>query len=179
MPRGSSDLTNRRKEEIVDACEKLYREKGFHDITIKDISRETSMSRPSILQTAVLRREAVSFDAAVSFRVEGVDRFCPEGFSRPQNGGGMRRIVNLIGRELGLEGDARPVAVGQSLPGAGTAGQVVPGVHMNRRPVGEYPKTPPGNGIRQNDRRGIRRRFRETERVIDAPGTAVTAIVIV
>ncbi|WP_173558620.1 TetR/AcrR family transcriptional regulator [Eubacterium pyruvativorans] len=61
MPRGSSDLTNRRKEEIVDACEKLYREKGFHDITIKDISQETSMSRPSILQTAVLRREAVSF----------------------------------------------------------------------------------------------------------------------
>lgn len=48
MPKGSPELTNKRKEEVIDACEKLYQSKGFHDITIKNISKETSMSRPSI-----------------------------------------------------------------------------------------------------------------------------------
>ena len=37
-----------RKEEILNACDKLYQEKGFREITIKDISTETSFSRPSI-----------------------------------------------------------------------------------------------------------------------------------
>lgn len=37
-----------RKEEILNACDKLYQEKGFGEITIKDISAETSFSRPSI-----------------------------------------------------------------------------------------------------------------------------------
>lgn len=48
MPKGSEDLNCQRKKEIVDACEKLYKNKGFKDITIKDISVETSFSRPSI-----------------------------------------------------------------------------------------------------------------------------------
>ncbi len=37
-----------RREEILNACAKLYQEKGFRDITIRDISTETSFSRPSI-----------------------------------------------------------------------------------------------------------------------------------
>ena len=44
----SSDLRIQRKNEIIDACEILYRTKGFREVTIKDISRETSFSRPSI-----------------------------------------------------------------------------------------------------------------------------------
>lgn len=48
MPKGSPELMHKRKKEVIDACEKLYQTKGFHDITIKDISKETSMSRPSI-----------------------------------------------------------------------------------------------------------------------------------
>lgn len=48
MPRGSEELTNKRKEEIVLACSELYEARGFHDITIKDIGEKTSMSRPSI-----------------------------------------------------------------------------------------------------------------------------------
>ncbi len=48
MPKGSPELTASRREEIVDACEKLYRNMSFKDITIKDISVETSFSRPSI-----------------------------------------------------------------------------------------------------------------------------------
>lgn len=42
------ETIDKRREEIMDACEKLYETKGFHSITIKDISVETSFSRPSI-----------------------------------------------------------------------------------------------------------------------------------
>lgn len=48
MPKGSEELTDQRKNEIIRACEKLYQTKGFRDITIKDISVETTFSRPSI-----------------------------------------------------------------------------------------------------------------------------------
>ena len=37
-----------RTKEIVDACERLYAETGFHSVSLKDIARETSMSRPSV-----------------------------------------------------------------------------------------------------------------------------------
>jgi len=37
-----------RREEILNACDKLYAQRGFREITIRDISRETSFSRPSI-----------------------------------------------------------------------------------------------------------------------------------
>ena len=42
------ETIDRRREEIMDACEKLYETMGFHSITIKNISTETSFSRPSI-----------------------------------------------------------------------------------------------------------------------------------
>lgn len=48
MPKGSIELTNARKEEIIAACELLYRTKGFKDITIQDIAKETSFTRTSI-----------------------------------------------------------------------------------------------------------------------------------
>lgn len=37
-----------RKEEIINACEKLYKKENFKDITIKRIGEETSFSRTSI-----------------------------------------------------------------------------------------------------------------------------------
>lgn len=48
MPRGSEELTNARKEEIVDACASLYETVGFKDITIRDIGAKTSFTRTSI-----------------------------------------------------------------------------------------------------------------------------------
>ncbi len=48
MPKGSPELTNARKEEIINACEKLYRTRSFKDITLKEISAETSFTRTSI-----------------------------------------------------------------------------------------------------------------------------------
>ena len=37
-----------RREEIINACEKLYQMMSFREITLKEISTETSFSRPSI-----------------------------------------------------------------------------------------------------------------------------------
>ena len=37
MPKGSEELTNARKEEIINACASLYETMGFKDITIRDI----------------------------------------------------------------------------------------------------------------------------------------------
>lgn len=48
MPRKSAARDKAHKEEIIDACALLYEQKGFHDITIKEIATETSLSRPSI-----------------------------------------------------------------------------------------------------------------------------------
>ena len=48
MPKGSPELTNARKEEIINACKTLYRDISFKEITIKQIAEYTSFSRASI-----------------------------------------------------------------------------------------------------------------------------------
>lgn len=48
MPKGSPELTNARKEEIIAACEKLYETMSFKDITIRDIGGATTFGRTSI-----------------------------------------------------------------------------------------------------------------------------------
>lgn len=48
MPRGSEELTNARKAEIINACAKLYDIKNFKQITLKEIGEKTSFTRTSI-----------------------------------------------------------------------------------------------------------------------------------
>jgi len=48
MSRGSIQLTNNRKNEIIDACSKLYKEKNYNEITIKDIANATTLTRTAI-----------------------------------------------------------------------------------------------------------------------------------
>ena len=48
MPRGSEELTNARRDEIISACAALYETMGFRDITIRDIGEKTSFTRTSI-----------------------------------------------------------------------------------------------------------------------------------
>ena len=48
MPKGSEELTNARKEEIVSACASLYESRSFRDITIREIGEKTSFTRTSI-----------------------------------------------------------------------------------------------------------------------------------
>ena len=44
----SKEIVDIRKEEIINACEKLYENNSFKDITIKSIGEETTFSRTSI-----------------------------------------------------------------------------------------------------------------------------------
>lgn len=48
MPKGSDELTQSRKDEIVSACEELYKNMSFKDITVKEIGCVTSFTRTSI-----------------------------------------------------------------------------------------------------------------------------------
>ena len=57
MPKGSPERTAARKEEIINACEKLYQTMSFKDITLKEIGSETSFSRPTIYNYFQTREE--------------------------------------------------------------------------------------------------------------------------
>lgn len=48
MPKGSEELTNARKEEIINACARLYETFSFKEITMKEIGQATSFTRTSI-----------------------------------------------------------------------------------------------------------------------------------
>lgn len=48
MPKGSEELTNARKEEIINSCASLYEHMSFKEITIKEIGKATSFTRTSI-----------------------------------------------------------------------------------------------------------------------------------
>ena len=47
MPKGSPERTAARREEIISSCEKLYQTMSFKEITLKEIGKETSFSRPA------------------------------------------------------------------------------------------------------------------------------------
>ena len=48
MRKGTPEEIARKREEIVDACEHLYQTMSFKEITLKEISKITSFSRPTI-----------------------------------------------------------------------------------------------------------------------------------
>ena len=48
MFKGTPEIVAQRREEIVNACEKLYQTKSFKEINLKEIGEVTSFSRPTI-----------------------------------------------------------------------------------------------------------------------------------
>ena len=48
MIKGTPELISQRREEIIDACEKLYKTMSFKEITLKKIGNEVPFSRPTI-----------------------------------------------------------------------------------------------------------------------------------
>lgn len=48
MFKGTPETVAQRREEIVGACEQLYKTMSFRDITLKEIGKVTSFSRPTI-----------------------------------------------------------------------------------------------------------------------------------
>lgn len=57
MIKGTPELIAERREEILNACEHLYRTMSFREITIKEISKVTSFSRPTIYNYFETREE--------------------------------------------------------------------------------------------------------------------------
>ena len=54
MPKGSPELTEKRKNEILDACEKIYRAQGFFGVTIKE---NTTAGAKSLKSWPILRAD--------------------------------------------------------------------------------------------------------------------------
>lgn len=48
MIKGTPELIAERREEIINACEKLYQTMSFREITLKEIGNEVPFSRPTI-----------------------------------------------------------------------------------------------------------------------------------
>ena len=57
MIKGTPELIAERREEIVNACEQLYQTMGFKEITLKEIGKVTSFSRPTIYNYFQTREE--------------------------------------------------------------------------------------------------------------------------
>ena len=82
MPKGSKELTVSRKEEIITACEELYKTMSFKEITIKEIGNATSFTLTSIynyFQTkeeiflALLQRE---YELWPGHTIEDIKKLC-------------------------------------------------------------------------------------------------------
>lgn len=91
MPKGSEELTNARKEEIVNACAALYATMSFKEITIRDIGAKTSFTRTSIynyFQTkeeiflALLQREHEAWIADLVQMTRQPESLSVSGFAR-------------------------------------------------------------------------------------------------
>jgi AcrR family transcriptional regulator len=97
MPKGSSELTNARKEEIVSACAKLYETMSFKDITIKEIGKETSITRTSIYNYFETKEEIflALFQKEYELWVEGLNALINENDGLDKDG-----AVSLFSRLL-------------------------------------------------------------------------------
>lgn len=134
MPKGSPELTNARKEEIINACEKLYQSMSFKEITLKDISMETSFTRTSIynyFQTkeeiflALLQREYELWNAQLDkimsdFPALTKDEFADKLAHSLQDRAQLLKIMSM--NHYDMESNSRPerlaefkVAYGNSL----------------------------------------------------------------
>ena len=78
MPKGSAELTNSRREEIIAACRKLFQSMSYKEITIKEIAEETSFTRPSIYNYFETKEEIflALFQKEYESIVEELDLLC-------------------------------------------------------------------------------------------------------
>lgn len=79
MVKKTAEQIASRREEIVNACEKLYRTMSFKEITLKEIGEEVPFSRPTIYNTfqtkeeiflALFKREYDRWNAALTSILE-------------------------------------------------------------------------------------------------------------
>ena len=80
MPKGSAELTNARREEIIAACRKLYETMSFKDITLKEIGLQTSFTRTSIYNYFETKEEIflALFQQEYELFAGDLDRLCEQ-----------------------------------------------------------------------------------------------------
>ena len=83
MIKGTPELIAQRREEIINACEQLYRTMSFKEITLKEIGKITSFSRPTIYNyfetkeeifLALFQREYDSWNEDLTAILEGNEK---------------------------------------------------------------------------------------------------------
>ena len=83
MIKGTPELIAQRREEIINACEQLYRTMSFREITLKEIGKSTSFSRPTIYNyfetkeeifLALFQREYDSWNEDLTAILEGNEK---------------------------------------------------------------------------------------------------------
>lgn len=97
MIKGTPELIATRRDEIINACARLYQTMSFKEITLKEISAETSFSRPTIynyFQTkeeiflALFEREYQLWNAELETLLSGYERL------------NRRSLAELLARSL-------------------------------------------------------------------------------
>ena len=80
MPKGSPELNNARKEEIIAACRKLYETMSFKEITLKEIGQQTSFTRTSIYNYFETKEEIflALFAREYEYFSRDLDRLCEQ-----------------------------------------------------------------------------------------------------
>ena len=120
MPRGSAELTNARREEIISACAQLYQTMSFKEITLKDIAGATSFTRTSIynyFQTkeeiflALMQKEyerwvAALDNLAASYTVMSVEAFSGALAHTLEKRGMLLKLLSM--NHFDMEENSRP-----------------------------------------------------------------------
>ncbi|MDE6259387.1 MAG: TetR/AcrR family transcriptional regulator [Oscillospiraceae bacterium] len=137
MPKGSVELTNARKAEIINACEKLYQTMSFKEITIKEIGAATSFTRTSIynyFQTkeeiflALLQREYELWITGLKSMIErhkklSVDEFAGEMARLLEERSQLLKIMSM--NHYDMEENSRPERLSEFKTAYGEALRVV------------------------------------------------------
>ena len=107
MRKGTPEEIARKREEIVDACEQLYQTMSFKEITLKEIGKITSFSRPTIYNyfetkeeifLALFKREYDRWNEELTAIYEGNDRLTKSGLAGKiaQSLSGREQLLKLL-----------------------------------------------------------------------------------
>ena len=78
MSRGSVQLTEARKSEIIEACSRLYREKSFKEIKLQDIADAANISRSEAGRCFHAYMGSSPVDALIQYRLQTAHRLLQE-----------------------------------------------------------------------------------------------------
>ena len=120
MVKGTPELIAERREEIINACEKLYQTMSFKDITLKEIGNVTSFSRPTIYNyfetkeeifLALYEREYDRWNADLDAILDGNETMTREQLASAVAGsiGKREQLLKLLSmNNYDMESNSRP-----------------------------------------------------------------------